>query len=208
MATPSRSSMSSTSAGVATITLNDPETRNALSAGAARRADRALRARPRRGWRALRRARLLARARLLLRREPRRLRGRDAAGAQALRLRALRRAVQADRRLGQADDLRGRAGTCSPGALGIALGVRSDRRLRAGDLRHAGDQRRRLPVHDHGADLPQRPTQEGERAAAAGRALERPAGARGGHRQQGRPRRGARRSGRRVGRASSPASRR
>ncbi len=41
-------------AGVASITLNDPDTRNALSAGAARRAHRGARARPRRGGGTLR----------------------------------------------------------------------------------------------------------------------------------------------------------
>ena len=48
------------------------------------------------------------------------------------------------------------------GALGDRARLRSGRRLRAGHLRHARDQRRRLPVHDHGADLPQRAAQEGE----------------------------------------------
>ena len=46
-----------------------------------------------------------------------------------------------------------------------------------------GDQRRGVPVHDHGADLPQRPAQEGERAAAAGRADLGGGGARGGDRE-------------------------
>ena len=86
--------------------------------------------------------------------------------------------------------------------------LRSDRRLRESDVRHAGDQRGDVPVHDHGADLPQRPAQEGQRAAAARRALERAGGARGGDRQQGRARRGVRRGGRRLGGASSRASRR
>ena len=52
-----------------------------------------------------------------------------------------------------------------------------------------------LPLHDHGADLPQRSAQEGQRDAAAGRAAERRRGARGGHRQQGRPGGGVRRRG-------------
>ena len=59
------------------------------------------------------------------------------------------------------------------GALGIALACDLIVASRGRELRHARDQRRRLPVHDHGADLPQRAAQEGQRAAAAGRALER-----------------------------------
>ena len=55
--------------------------------------------------------------------------------------------------------------------------MRSDRRVRERELRHARDQHRHVPLHDHGAHLPQRPAQEGQRAAAAGRALERPGGA-------------------------------
>ena len=55
--------------------------------------------------------------------------------------------------------------------------LRPRRRQGDRDVRHARDQRRRLPVHDHGADLPQRPAQEGERAAAARRA----------HRRRARP---------------------
>ena len=87
-------------------------------------------------------------------------------------------------------------------------GVRSDRRLRARELRHARDQHRHVPVHDHGADLPQRPAQEGQRAAAARRALERAGGARGGDRQQGRARRRSSTRPSTSGRASSRASRR
>ena len=56
------------------------------------------------------------------------------------------------------------------GALGLALGLRPDRRQGGRPLRHARDQRRGLPVHDHGADLPQRRAQEDQRAAAARRA--------------------------------------
>ena len=57
------------------------------------------------------------------------------------------------------------------GALGHRARLRPRRSPReARDVRHARDQRRRLPVHDHGADLPQRPAQEDERAAAARRA--------------------------------------
>ena len=59
------------------------------------------------------------------------------------------------------------------GALGIALACDLIVASEARDLRHARDQRRRVPVHDHGADLPQRAAQEDQRAAAARRALER-----------------------------------
>ena len=56
------------------------------------------------------------------------------------------------------------------GALGIALACDLIVAARGRDVRHARDQRRRVPVHDHGADLPQRPAQEDQRAAAARRA--------------------------------------
>ena len=69
------------------------------------------------------------------------------------------------------------------GALGIALACDLIVACEDGELRHARDQRRRVPVHDHGADLPQRAAQEGQRAAAARRALERAGGARSGDRQ-------------------------
>ena len=42
------------------------------------------------------------------------------------------------------------------GALGLALACDLVVAKRGRDVRHARDQRRRLPVHDHGADLPQR----------------------------------------------------
>ena len=47
------------------------------------------------------------------------------------------------------------------GALGLALACDLIVAQGGARVRHAGDQRRRLPVHDHGADLPQRPAQEG-----------------------------------------------
>ncbi len=56
------------------------------------------------------------------------------------------------------------------GALGLALACDLIDRQGGRDVRHARDQRRRLPVHDHGADLPQRAAQEDQRAAAARRA--------------------------------------
>ena len=86
--------------------------------------------------------------------------------------------------------LAGRSGSRWPGP---------DRRIRGGQLRHARDQHRRLPVHDHGAHLPQRAAQAGQRDAAAGRAPGRAAGARGGDRQPRRARRRARRAGSRLG---------
>ena len=68
------------------------------------------------------------------------------------------------------------------------------------DLRHAGDQRRRLPLHDHGDHLPQRPAQEGQRDDAAGRAaLSAEEAVELRPRQQGRPGGGVRRRRRRVG---------
>ena len=79
-------------------------------------------------------------------------------------------------------------GHCLAGALGLALACDLDRRQRGGDLRHARDQRRRLPVHDPGAHRAQRAAQEGDRDAAARRALRRARGRAPGDRQ---PRRGA-----------------
>ena len=56
------------------------------------------------------------------------------------------------------------------GALGLALACDLIVAAEEARLRHARDQRGRVPVHDHGADLPQRAAQEDHRAAAAGRA--------------------------------------
>ncbi len=183
-------------AGVATITLNDPDTRNALSpellggliaAFESAREDAEVR------------CVVLASSHEKTFSSGANLggfaRGR-AARREALRLRALRRPVQADRRARQADRVRG-ARARARGRARDRARVRSDRGLRGRDVRHARDQRGHVPVHDHGADLPQRAAQEGQRAAAARRALGRAGGARGGHRQPRRARRGA-------GRASSP----
>ena len=90
------------------------------------------------------------------------------------------------------------------GGMGLALSCDLIIAKEGATLRHARDQRRRLPVHDHGAHLPQRPAQEGQRDDAAGRAAHGRGGGRVRARQQGRPGRGVRRGGRRVGRASSP----
>ena len=97
------------------------------------------------------------------------------------------RAVRADRRARQADALRGgrpRAGGRARRRAGLRPRVAKETR----DVRHAGDQRRRLPVHDHGADLPQRPAQEDQRAAAARRADRRARGRAARDRQPGRRR--------------------
>ncbi len=140
---------------------------------------------------------------LLRRRRPRRLRGRRPAGRQTLRHRPLPRILPADAAPRQAVALRGqrpRAG----GRDGPRPLLRPADRQGGRHLRHAGDQRRRLPLHDHGDHLPQRPAQEGQRDDAAGRAAERRAGGRVRARQQGRPGRRVRRRGRRVGRRSWP----
>ena len=63
--------------------------------------------------------------------------------------------VPGDRRARQADAVRGQRPRARRRARARA-GLRPDRRQGERALRHAGDQRRRLPVHDHGADLPQR----------------------------------------------------
>ena len=56
------------------------------------------------------------------------------------------------------------------GGMGLALSCDLRDRQGGGALRHAGDQRRRLPLHDHVDHLPQRPAEEGQRDDAAGRA--------------------------------------
>ena len=136
---------------------------------------------------------------LLRRRRSGRLRRRRAAGRQTLRHRPLPRVLPADAAPRQAEPLRRQrpraGGWDGPGPL-----LRPADRQRGGDLRHAGDQRRRLPLHDHGDHLPQRAAQEGQRDDAAGRAAERRAGGRVRARQQGRAGGGVRRRGRRLGR--------
>jgi hypothetical protein len=138
--------------GVATIALDQPETRNALSDqvlddllpafGATRDARR-------RGG-ALRRVDEHPGDGVQQRRQPGRLRRRSAAGAQALGDGSVPAVVPADRRAGQADDLRGHWPHAG-GRSGAGAGVRPDRRARGRDVRDAGDQRRGVPVHDHGA---------------------------------------------------------
>ena len=191
------------SGGVATVTLNDPEKRNMLSGQmltevvAAMEDGARLRGGPRR------RPHRGRRQGLLRGRRPRRLRRRRLADREALRLRPLPRVLPADAAPRQALALRRQrpraGGRPRPRPL-----LRPRDRQGGRHLRHARDQRRRLPLHDHGADLPQRPAQEGQRDDAARRPDER----RGrGHlrpRQQGR--RGARSSTPRspTGRPASP----
>src|SRR5829696_7156369 len=145
------------------------DAQRAVGSGA-RRADRGVRGGPRGSGGALRRADVDARERLLLGRQPRRVLGRRAADPQAPRdRRALPPAVPHDRRARQADAVRGQRARARRRARSGAR-VRPDRGARGRAVRDAGDQRRRLPVHDHGADLPQRRAQEDERAAVARRA--------------------------------------
>ena len=108
------------------------------------------------------------------------------------------RLFQADRRARQADALR-RQRPRAGGRARPRAGLRPDRRQGGRALRDARDQRRGLPVHDHGADLPQRRAQEDERAAAAGRADRRARGGADRDRQQGRAGRRVRRRRRRLG---------
>ena len=136
---------------------------------AARRPDRRARVRPRRRCRALPGADLDPREGVLQRRQPGRLRRRRGAGPQALRHRALPARVPAARRARQAVDLRRQRPRAGRRARAGA-GLRPDRRQGGRAVRHAGDQRRAVPVHDHGADLPQRRAQEDRRADAARRA--------------------------------------
>src|SRR3954454_20744174 len=106
---------------------------------------------------------------LLRRRRPRRFRDGRAAGRQTLRLRPLPRVLPADAAARQALDLRSQRPRArrrhGPRPL-LRFGDRQGGRY----LRHARDQRRRLPLHDHVDHLPQRPAQEGQRDDAAGRA--------------------------------------
>ncbi len=107
-------------AGVATIALDQPDTRNALSDELLDELIAAFEARPRRAGRALRGAHLHARADLLGRREPRRVRRRGAAGAQALRDRRASSAVPLIGELGK-PTICAANGHVLAGALGIAL---------------------------------------------------------------------------------------
>ena len=134
--------------------------------------------------------------------EPGWVRGRRAAGAQAFRDRALPAGVPAARRARQALDLRCQRPRAGRRAWDRAR-LRSDHRARRSALRDPRDQRRRVPVHDHGADLPQRRAQEDQRAAAARRADLGRGGAADRDRQQRGARRGVRLCGRRLGRRSS-----
>ena len=77
--------------------------------------------------------------------------------------------------LGKPVDLR-RARPRAGRRVGAGAGLRPGDRLRARDVRDARDQRRRVPVHDHGAHLPQHAAQEDDRAAAARRAHRRAGG--------------------------------
>ncbi|CAA9496716.1 MAG: Enoyl-CoA hydratase, partial [uncultured Solirubrobacteraceae bacterium] len=163
-----------------------------------RRPDRRVRAGPRRRRGPLRRAHLHAREGVLERRQPGRLRRGGPAHPQALRHPPLPAPVPAHRPARQADDLRRQRARARRGARARAR-VRPDRREGHRPLRDPRDQRRRLPVHDHGAHLPQRRAQEDERAAAARRP---DLGGRGGgdrDRQQGGRARRVRRRGRGVG---------
>ena len=187
--------------GVATIAMDQPDTRNALSDELLGELIAAFEAARDDDGRALRRARLHARDDVQLGRQPRRLRRRRPARAQARRHRALPAAVHAHRRARQAGDLRGQRPLPGRGARAGA-GLRPDRGRRAGDLRHARDQRRRLPVHDPRAHRAQRPAQEGDRDAAARRALRRARGRAPGDRQPRGGGRGARRGGGRLGAAA------
>ena len=62
------------------------------------------------------------------------------------------------------------------GGLGPRAVVRPRDREGRGDVRDARDQRRRVPLHDHVDHLPQRPAQEGQRDDPARRAAERRGG--------------------------------
>ena len=120
--------------------------------------------------RSLRGPDLDARPGVLRRRQPRRLRGRRAASCTSTSAPSGSRALF--RLLGEL----GKPSICAAnghvlaGALGLALAcdliiAREGARFGTPEI-NVG----RVPVHDHGADLPQRPAQEGERAAAARRA--------------------------------------
>ena len=56
------------------------------------------------------------------------------------------------------------------GGMGLALSCDLVIAREGISVRHARDQHRRVPLHDHGDHLPQRPAQEGQRDDAAGRA--------------------------------------
>ena len=188
-------------AGVATIALDQPDTRNALSDELLGELVAALESA--RDDDAVRCVVLTSTHEKVFSAgaQPRRLRGRCPACPQALRDRALPADLHVARAARQALDLR-RQRPCAGGRARDRARVRPDHRARGGAVRHAGDQRRRLPVHDHGADLPQRAAQEDERTAAARRADL----GRGGRTDRDRQPRRAGRSVRRDGVASGPRS--
>ena len=189
------SSTSRTASRPSLWTTRDPQ--RALRSAADRAPGRAAggqggRRRSRRG------ARLLPREGVLGGRQPGRLRRGCADRPQVPRHRALPPGLHRARRARQAVDRR-RVRPCPRRLARDRPRLRPHHRQGHRRLRHARDQRRPLPVHDHGADLPERPAQEDDGDAPSGRSADRRRGARGRDRQQGRPGRGVRRRGRRVG---------
>ena len=147
------------------------DAQRALRRAARRPARRASTARPRRRRRALRRAHLHARDDVLLRRQPGRAsRPTCRSSTSTAGTRALPGAVHAASASSASRRSCAANGHVPRGRARPRARLRPDRRQGGRDVRHARDQRRRLPVHDHGAHLPQRRAQEDERAAAARRA--------------------------------------
>ena len=154
---------------VATIALDQPETRNALSDALLDELLDGARGGPRRRRRALV---VLASTHETVFSSGGDLAGfaaDDAARRPPRRQRPLPAPVHAHRRARQAGHLRGRRARAR-GRARARAGLRPRHRQRARDVRHAGDQRRPLSVHDRRADRPQRRAQEDDRAAAARRA--------------------------------------
>ena len=127
--------------GVATVTLNTPDNRNALSNQLLSELTAAFESARDDERGALRRADLVAREGVLGRRGARPVRRRRPARAQALRHRALPAPVPRDPRARQADDLRGQRARARRRARRRAL-LRPDRGQGQRDVRHPGDQRR------------------------------------------------------------------
>ena len=183
--------------GVATVTLNRPDQRNALNGAllaalvdAMKRLATTKRSGPSSSPGPARRFSAPAPTWWFRRRRP--------AGRQALRLGSLPRVLPADATTRKALPLCRQRPRARRRHGSRAL-LRPPDRQGGRALRHARDQRRGVPLHDHVDHLPQRPAEEGQRDDAARRADLRGAGGRLRARQQGRAGGGVRGRGGRLG---------
>ena len=163
--------------GVARVTINRPERRNAMSFGVMQGLRDAMRARARRRRRARRRAHRRGRQGVLRGRRPRRHRRERRARPRRTTGAGCSPICSATMwALGKPTIARVR-GYALAGGFGLALRVRPRRRGRRRGVRHARDQRRPVAVHDHGAAAALDAAEDGARAdddRPAGRRRRRP----------------------------------